>query len=260
MSASAAKASSSLVKASLSTPEQAKGFLAPLSDLLKSGVSKMVINFSDTEGIYINGLNDICNAVCKVNYTEEFAKQFRIESDYALGVYELSEFISLASVFKDQMDFEIASNNAVEVKDENIVFNFLGSDIDAIKQGPARLTAKLTWFAEFKWESAEMSRFVNGMSRLSQGYLKFEGKAGDNSLSITVCDKDIKTSTISMHIDLEDELESDFKMVFRKDIILPVINGSIKDLNVQISNKLIVFAGGNDSYDVKYQIACVDVN
>ena len=258
MSAASKAAVESVVSASLETSELAQGFIVPLNDLLKCGVSKLVLRFNSDNTVTINGINDNRNCISNVKYNEDFLAAVDIKKEYALGVYELSEFISLAGIFSSGFDMNISENHVVKIDTDGMCYQLIGSEVDAIKEGPKALTAQLDWFAEFKWEASEFANFIKAMGRLGQDYVRFEGKAGEKTLKMTVCDKDIKTSTFTYVIDLEDDIESDFKVVLNKNVLQPVVSNSIKDLKVQLSNKLVYFSGNSDYHEVKYYITAVE--
>ena len=258
MSAATKTGLDTLVSASLETSELAKGFTTPMNDLLKCGVSKIVLHFNSDNTITIRGLNDNRNCICMVDYNEDLITAVDIKSECDFGIYELGEFVSLSNVFNGGNDFTVYEDYSATVEYESASFKFRGSDVDAIKEGPQSLSASLQWFAEFKWEGSAFSTFVTALSRLGQNYVRFEGKAGDTTMKMTVCDKDIPTSTFTANIDLEDEVEEDFKVILNKENLQPIIGGSVKNLKVQISNQLVYFSGSSDYHDVKYYVSTVE--
>lgn len=261
MSAATKVAAEVLVSGDLENAELAQAFTAPLNDLIKCGISKVVLNFDSKGEVYVNSMNDSHNCICNMSYNKDFIAALDVKKTTELGIYELREFVGLTTLAgSNGCDIQISEGNAVNVSSDNMVFNFLGSVADTIKQGPKSLAAQLTWFAEFKWNAAEFSTFSKAMGMLSQDYVKLTGKAGENTLSLTVCDKDIRTSTFKANIDLEDEVEEDFSVVFNKDTFMAVTGGSVKDLTVQISDKVLSFRGSSDYHDIKYYLTACDEN
>lgn len=257
MSAAAKKATNELVSGLLDTPELAQGFVTPLTDISKCGVSKVVVNFSD-EGIKINGINDNRNCICLISYTDGITSKINVNGEYSLGVYELPEFIGITKIFSNGFDLTINSNKTAIIEHDNISYDFLSSDVEAIRQGPSSLSAKLDWFSEFKWESAEFASFNKALGCLSQDYVRFEGKKGSNTVNITICDKDIRTSTFRKTVTLEDENENDFKIVLNKQNLQPIVSSSIKNLKVQLSDKLVYFYGVSEYHEMKCYASVVE--
>lgn len=259
MSASAKQSANTVVSATLNGAEISRGFTTPLNDLIKCGVGKVVVRYSKDGKSYINGINDSRNCICKVEYNKAFTDSFSISKDHALGIYELSEFVGLTSIVgSNGCNITVSEVNEVVVESDGMSFNFIGADSESIKEGPSALSAKLDWFAEFKWDSASFGGFVKAMGSLSQNYVKFEGKSGTNSLKVTVCDKDVRTSTFTHVIDLEDEIEKDFKVVLNKEVLQSVVGGSVKTMNVQLSNMLVHMFGSSEYHDVKYYLSVVE--
>lgn len=247
-----------IVSASLETADLAKGFNRPLVDLLKVGVEKLVVKFSTEDGISINAVNTAANVMCMVTYADDMVEAFDIKEDYSLGLYELSQFINLFSVFSSGADLSIYATNEVLVEKDMFVFKCRGSDADAIKQGPKSFTAQVNWLAEFKWDKVEMKSFSSAVSKLGKEYICFEGKEGSSQVKISSCDINVAGSTFAVDVDLEDPSESSFKHYLRAENLMPILGSSMESIGIQISDQLVYIYGGNDLHSVKYYVSRVD--
>jgi len=253
----AAAKKSEQVAGILDTPELANGFISPLDDILKSSVEQAVINFNkEDNSIKINAINESKTAIIFVDYLSELVDAVTINEDYDLGIYELSEFAAMSKIFSDGFSLNI-EDHVVTVENEGQEFTFISSDTSAIQTGPKKFSGNVKWVSEFAWTPELFGNFTKAIGRLSQDYVTFEGKEGEKSLSIKVCDKDMRSSAFKTNVDLEDTNQSSFKVILNKEYFQPVVTASIKNLQVQISDKLVSFVGKSEYSKIKYYISAV---
>jgi hypothetical protein len=236
---------------------KAQGFLAPLADLLKISGQRVVLRFNAADkNITVNAINDSRNVVSILEYDKSLLEGFTIPVDLAFGVFDLTEFYNLAKIFDGGFNLNV---NVAEAKLENNgnEFSYLATEADVIKEGPKSLKGAINWVAEFKWQDGKFKSFVRAMSALKHKYVIFEGKAGSKELTVAISDKGVRSSSYKETIILEDALTANIKLHLNKENFVPIVTGSVDDLSIQLSDKLVSISGTSEYHKVKYYVSAI---
>lgn len=238
--------------------KKAAGFLAPLSDLLKISGQKVVLRFNaEAKNITINAVNEQRNVVSIIEYDKSLLEGFTVPADLGFGIYDLTEFYGLARIFDGGFDFNVSPTEAVLSYNGVNEFECRASDPDLIKEGPKSLKGALTWIAEFKWNSEKFRSFVRALGALKHDYVIFEGKKGSKELVVAVSDKGVRSSSYKEVVVLEDELTANVKVFLNKANFIPIVTGSVDDLTIQLSDKLVSVQGATEHHKVRYYISSI---
>jgi len=231
------------------------GFLSPLADLLKISGQKVVLRFNSTEkNITINAVNDQRNVVGMVEYDKSLLEGFTFTEDIAFGIFDLTEFYNIAKIFDGGFDLSVSSTES-RLHSNGMEFSYLPCEPDVIKEGPKSLKGSLNWLAEFKWNSAKFKSFERALSALKHKYVLFEGKSGSKELIVAISDKGVRSSSFKETIILEDPLSGDIKLYLNKENLIPIVTGTVDELTIQLSDKLVNIAGSTEFHKVKYYVS-----
>lgn len=244
------------ITAELDTAELANGFLQPFDRFSSSDIDRVILDFNkEGNAIKMAASNSERSVLIFVEYQQPIIDAFEIQEDLELGIIDVKQFKSMVGIFGDGFDMKVAGD--VTIENENQEFIFRPSSPDAIPVTPKRLSSSLEWKSEFVWTPSEFGGFTDALGALSQEYVIFEGEAGEKTISIKLCNKDIKASSFEITIDLEDENEDSFKVILPKKQFAPVVKSIKYDLTVQISDRLISFFEKGEHSTIKHYIAVV---
>jgi len=239
--------------------KKAAGFLAPLCDNLKISGQKILLRFnSETKNVTINAVNDQKNVVSMIEYDKSLFEGVDFSSDVAFGIYDLTEFYNSCRIFDGGFDFKIENSEATALY-EGKEYVCRGTDPDLIKEGPKALKGQINWVGEFKWNAEKFKSFTRALGVLKHDYVLIEGKKGAKELVIAVTDKDVRSSSYKETILLEDPLVNGVKLYMNKVNFVPIVTGSVPELTIQLSDKLVSLFGSTEFHKVKYYVSpCAD--
>ena len=257
MSAAQTKVSNS-VTGEFNSPELASGFIGPLKSVDGSNVKHVVVHFDkESNSVKINAMNENRTVIIFVEYLNGLVDSLKINQDYNLGIYDLTEFVSMYEIFSGGANLEI-NNNVVTIENEGQQFYFLGSDPDAIKTGPKTLKADLKWLAEFTWSKADFGPFFSALSKLNEEYVILQGKEGEKTFSLKIANHEMRSSAFTFTVDLEEANFESFNIVLNKEYFKNIVNShSNESLNIQISEKLVSFSVKNEYSKIRYYVNAV---
>lgn len=235
--------------------KKANGFLSPLSDILKITGQKIILNFNSKENtITSNTINDQRSVMSMIEYNKNLLEGFTLPEDISFGIFDLTEFYNIAKIFDAGFDFEVSATECI-LHNDGMQFSYLPCEPDVIKEGPKSLKSNVNWLCEFKWNSAKFKSFERALSALKHKYVIFDGKSGSKELVMAISDKGIRSSSFKETIILEDALPSDIKIYLNKDNFVPIVSGTVDDLTIQLSDKLLSLTGKTEFHKVRYYVS-----
>jgi hypothetical protein len=235
--------------------EKAQGFINPILDIIKSTTTKIKIDFTEDKTAQIRVASDGGDIICMLDYDNELFSDFALEKETSLCLYNASEFAGIVKLFTDE-GFDLSYDSRyLNIKQDSNVVNYLGADESVIKKAPKSLAgANINWFNEFKWDKEVFAKFDKSMSILDFDHIIIKGKKGEKVISLTVTDKDVRTSSYSIDVDVEDPNDDNFNLKFLKSCFQPVVASKQVDYTVQVSDKVLCLMGKGEYHKVRYYI------
>ena len=240
--------------------EKASALIAPLNDLLKVKTNEVVLHIDEEGGIKVRAVNAAAgsNVVTFLDYENTLLDGFEIPNEFTFGIYDLSEFTGLSSIFSDGFNFSFDGQQANLESDGN-QFKYFAAQDGVVKEGPEKFKATVEWGAEFDWEPEKFSTLKKALSAVKHPHVVFTGKKGTKTLTISVTEKNMRCSTFSENIDLDDEIEVDIDVTLNKENVVPVLSSSVSKMNIQISNRVVTFSGISEYYKIKHYLLAAKV-
>lgn len=240
--------------------EKAAALLAPLNDLLKVKTNEIVLKIKEDKTTSVRAVNAAAgsNVVTFLDYEDTLFDGFEVPKDYSFGIFDLSEFTGLASIFDSGFNFQFDGQEASFESDGN-KFTFFAAQDGVVKEGPEKFKANVEWGAEFEWEPSKFTTLRKAFGAVKHPHVVFTGKKGTKELKVSITEKNMRCSTFSEVIDLDTDIEVDIDVTLNKENVVPVLNSSISKLTVQISNRVVTFSGVSEFYKIKYYLLAAKV-
>lgn len=164
-----------------------KKFVAPLK-AISSSINSIVFSKHEDDTFKINAQSDDGSKKVNVKYTTDVVEIEKDNGVDRIGIYNLSEFLSVISLFEDQKTEKITmvDNKMVVWLNEKSKINYILSDLSLIEEGPEELKAKIDWTLEFKVSEGFFKKIISVANSLNVNILKFSLE--DGILSYIVCD------------------------------------------------------------------------
>jgi len=248
------------IKATL-TDKQAKDFFAPLNDVLRNCGGKVVIRFLKEKKIIIKAITEQRNLIHYIHYNDAISNLFEIENDFRTGIYDLSEFVNLFKIFEGGLEFRfIAAEKKIElinnVNGEEQSLQYYICDETVVPKPPEQIDfSKVTWATTFVWAPSKYETLFNAMKSLKYPNIIISGKQGETSLTVSITESDIKTTTFKSKINLESPINTSFNVIVDKANFINILSGTVKEFTVNICEKVLYFKGKSDICDVEYMLS-----
>lgn len=230
---------------------KAKAFMALLRDIQRLGISGISFEVSTEKEIHINCQNESCDVLDFVVIKEKMLEKSQITEDVMFSVYDISEFVSLISIFSDGFGLSLNEEHVLIKKAPNSL-RYYGCPHNVVRR--PELKGEPEWLCEFVFNCAEMSAFIKALPIMPEGFVIITGDVGDTELKLSITDKDIKNTSFDTLIEV-DELTSPIRLVFQKDYLTPVLKSHFEEFKVSIHKMMIKFAGSNDYFDQSFYVS-----
>lgn len=242
---------------------EAEKFLTPLSDFQKISGTTVSLRFNKNNTITIKAINDSKSIISYIEYSEGGLPSLKVNEECRGHIFELDELVSMSKIFGNGFEFiynetdkclELSSGDV----DNNQSFKYYLCDETVVTKCPESLKIeKIPWLATFSWDSKKYLNFVKGMSSLKHPYVIFEGKKGEKSITLSVTENKMKTTTLKTNIKIENENTDAFKVILNKQDFLNPVTSSISAFQVRISQRLIELIGSSSYHQVTYYVSPV---
>jgi hypothetical protein len=239
---------------------QTKDFLIPLQDLIKNCGDKVIIRFLKDKQLVIKASNDQKNIYEYVHYNKSIAELFECDKDYRLGLHNLTEFVSLAKIFQDGLEFKfIDTEKKIELlstkNNREQTLEFYTCEESIIPQPKEALDySKIKWCASFDWDNGKYDTILSAMKNLKYPNISFIGKIDNDFISVVITDVDIKTTSYKTKIQIDEKISEAFNIKFDKTFVINALTGCAKNYKIKIHPKLLQIKGNNNIVDTEYII------
>ena len=216
---------------------------------IDTNTSNVLKNFSEINpSLYFKAGNVLKTISPAKNIIAEAQIDPTIPQDF--GIYDLTQFLALASAFGDDADVEFEAKNMI-ISDGDRRLRYLFAAANLIILPPDNIKTLENVVVNFKLSEDNVKSILQMKSLLMSNEVIFECENGKFSVSVT--DADNQNSNY-YRINLTDlEGTSDFKLIFKADNfkMMP------QDYNVEVSSKdkAIIANFVSDDEKLKYWIA-----
>lgn len=107
-------------------------------------------------------------------------------------------------------------------------------------------------YASFTWNANKYDTLFNAMKSLKYPNIIIVGKKDERSITFSITDVDIKTTTFKSKINLNAPVGCNFTRTIDKATFLNIVSGSIKEFTINLYEKILHFKGKSDICDIDY--------
>ena len=233
-----------MLKGSFTDEKQILSFLAPLRIIgALTGENGFNVCFSknkDDEVIAAIYAKNLSMGVMIIHEWSKLFNGFELDKDeQKIGIIKYNEFIKLFSVFdvSKEITFEVDDVGFLKLEQNGSVLDFRTVDHNLISEGKKTFRSNVTWLTEFEYDK-KMEQVVNAMKVLgSEQYLYIKGDADKKKIFFTIRNKEANTNKYSINLDFD--LETDFDMAFRKDVLMSIFDCKAASKKIRISDVII---------------------
>jgi len=237
------------------TKEQAESFLQPLEDIIRVGIDKILFEINDDNTINIGTQTGNSSNFVIVNYKQDLFKGFqKVEQKFVFGVISLPELIGIMRIFPNGFNVRMTEDMFVVEKDTN-KFVYYGCSAKDTMRAPSSKIKGTTEspLASFAWNE-NMGSLVKAMNLLKMDNVILSGDSATKLINVSVTNKQFQRyNNFSSKIAV-DEMKKDFKVLFDKEKIQPVLNSKINNFSAKIFEKGLLLTGETDFYIIQHAV------
>lgn len=235
--------------------EQADSFLQPLEDIIRVGIDKILLEINDDTTISIGTQTSNSSNFVLVNYKPELFKAFaKVTQKSEFGVISLPELIGIMRIFPFGFNLRIDDGMFIIEKDTNKFVYYGCSSKDTMRAPSSKIKGTTeTPLASFAWNE-NMGSLVKAMNLLKMDNVILSGDSATKLINVSVTNKQFQRyNNFSAKI-VVDEMKKDFKVLFDKEKIQPVLNSKINNFSAKIFDKGLLLTGETDSYIIQHAV------
>jgi len=231
--------------------DKARAFMALLRDIQRIGISGISFEVSTDKKINIKCQNESRDVLNFVLIKEKLLEKSQITEDFMFSLFDINEFVSLISVFSDGFGLSVCPEHALIKKAPNTL-RYYGCNSYLIKKPD--IEREFEWITQFNFNCAEMKSFIKALPITSQKYVIITGEVGSTELKLSITDKDIKETAFDTTIAV-DTLDKKVRLVFNKDLLIPVLKSHFEEFEIRIHKMMMRLAGSNDYFDQTFYVS-----
>lgn len=235
--------------------EQADSFLQPLEDIIRVGIDKILFEINDDNTISIGTQTGNSSNFVIVNYKAELFKAFdKVDQKFVFGVISLPELIGIMRIFPLGFNLRMTDDMFVVEKDTNKFVYYGCSAKDTMRAPSSKIKGTTdTPLASFAWNE-NMGSLVKAMNLLKMDNVILSGDSATKLINVSVTNKQFQRyNNFSAKIAV-DEMKKDFKVLFDKEKIQPVLNSKINNFSAKIFEKGLLLTGETESYIIQHAV------
>jgi len=239
----------------LFTKDQADQFLQPLDDILRVGIDKILFEINDDKTISIGTQTSNSSNFVIVNYKDTLFSSFnKVDQKFVFGVINLSELLGIMRIFPLGFNLRVTEDMFIVEKDTN-KFVYYGCSVkDTLRSPSSKIKGTVdSPLASFTW-GENMNSLVKAMNLLKMDNVILSGDASTKLINVSVTNKQFQRyNNFSAKIQAT-EIKKDFKVLFDKDKIQPVMNSKINNFAANIFEKGLLLTGITESYTIQHAV------
>jgi len=235
--------------------DQADAFLQPLEDIIRVGIDKILLEINDDNTISIGTQTGNSSNFVIVNYKTDLFKSFnRVDQKFVFGVISLPELIGIMRIFPLGFNIRMTEDMFVVEKDTNKFVYYGCSAKDTLRAPSSKIKGTTEEpLASFAWNE-NMGSLVKAMNLLKMDNVILSGDSSAKLINVSVTNKQFQRyNNFSSKIAVND-MKKDFKVLFEKEKIQPVLNSKINNFGAKIFEKGLLLTGETDSYIIQHAV------
>lgn len=235
--------------------EQADAFLQPLEDISRVGIDKILFEINDDTTVSIGTQTSNSSNFVIVNYKADLFKSFaRVTQKSEFGVISLPELIGIMRIFPLGFNLRIDDGMFIVEKDTNKFIYYGCAAKDTMRAPSSKIKGTTDApLASFAWNE-NMASLVKAMNLLKMDNVILSGDSATRLINVSVTNKQFQRyNNFSAKIAVED-IKKDFKVLFDKEKIQPVLNSKINNFAAKIFDKGLLLTGDTDSYTIQHAV------
>jgi hypothetical protein len=233
--------------------DKAAAFIAPLSDILRVGISSPMFSISET-GLRISTSTATGSNYVVVKYKDAIFEDFTFPAQpFNFGIVDLSELTGIMRVFKNGFNIKV-TDVLTTLSHKSNKFIYYSNVEKKCQKGPKSLKTKEEPKATLKW-GEDMEEFMRAASQLSNNeHIVIEGNKGESDIDLAVTNTNfVRFNTFKVEVE-SSEIDETFKHVISKEIFQPIVAGSVSEFDVHVYDRSIVFHGETDYYEISHAV------
>lgn len=235
--------------------EQTDAFIQPLEDILRVGIDKILFEINDDNTISIGTQTSNSSNYVIVNYKNTLFQSFtKVDQKFTFGVISLSELIGIMRIFSNGFNLRVTEDMFIIEKDSN-KFMYYGCAAKDTMRAPSSKIRGTTEepLATFAWNE-NMGSLVKAMNLLKMDNVILSGDSMTKLINVSVTNKQFQRyNNFSSKIVVE-TMKKDFKVLFDKEKIQPVLNSKTCNFTAKIFDKALLLLGETDSYVIQHAV------
>jgi hypothetical protein len=235
--------------------EQADAFLQPLEDISRVGIDKILFEINDDTTMSIGTQTSNSSNFVIVNYKADLFKSFaRVTQKAEFGVISLPELIGIMRIFPLGFNLRIDEGMFIIEKDTNKFIYYGCAAKDTMRAPSSKIKGTTDApLASFAWNE-NMASLVKAMNLLKMDNVILSGDSATRLINVSVTNKQFQRyNNFSAKIPVED-IKKDFKVLFDKEKIQPVLNSKISNFAAKIFDKGLLLTGETESYIIQHAV------
>jgi hypothetical protein len=235
--------------------EQAQAFLAPLLDIQRVGIDKILLEINSDKTLNIgtqtgNGSNFVI-----VNYKANLFDGFATLSEkFQFGIHNLMEFSGIVKIFEEGFSLKLTEELAAIDNGSNKFLFYGCAAKDTLRAPGSKINGLVSKpDATFTWNN-DLKQFLNAMALLKQEHIIFTGDVQTKTVTVAVTNKEFKRyNTFKVTVPAK-TIEKEFRIVVDKDKLQPVVNSKNGSFDVSLLEKGVVLLNKTDYYDILHSV------
>lgn len=235
--------------------EQAAAFLAPLADILRVGIDKILLEINSDKTLNIGTQTSNGSNYVIVNFNDKLFTGFDTLSEkFQFGIHNLSEFSGIMRIFEDGFSLKLTEEMAAIDNGSNKFLYYGCNAKDTLKAPGSKINGlAFTPDATFTWD-VKFKQFMNAMSLLKQEHIIFTGDEKLKTVTVSVTNKEFKRYNNFKITIPATTIAKDFRIVVDKEKLQPVVISKNNTFEVSLLEKGVVFINKTDYYTIMHSV------
>lgn len=245
----------------ISNTEKVEAFLFPLSEILKVGISRILLEiYQQKKSISINTRTSNGTNYVFVEYKNLFS-DFQFSQDIQFGIYNLSSFCSVIKLIENNLLLDIKSNEAILSNGSNYRVVFLPclpKDTFYVDRQNIDISKSIynNYFCEFVWDET-FKKFSQSFNIFSGDHFILIGEKDKNVVYLILTNKNLNKSN-SIHFTITPKyIGKDFKIILEKEKVYSIIANIRQDVKVIIKEKTVNFYFEHEYYNLLHSVCAL---
>ena len=231
--------------------EKTKSFISALTNIAKSGIEKIILEFSKEHELAIHACNNVSSIFCDVTFDKCLLDGFEIKDNVQYAISDLNDVLGLLNIFKQSgFKLEICPEKMTISSNDNFL-EYFGADPRRIKKSEMGDIEYIPKLCTFTCDET-FTEFLNAINKISHENVLVSGKQGEDSISVSIAHKNQEGNSFTRK--LKTEYTTTFKVILDKIHVCKILEvGS----QIIIREPIVNVHKSFELYNLSYSIAPV---